>query len=157
MRTRFTIFIILILTSCTSRFIPQPDPTRVILTSPPPGEMQSTAAPIQGDNPTMAPIPTTPAVHNLQNLIDKAKEDLSQRLSISTARINIIEAKEVTWSNSSLGCPQPGMLYAEVLTPGYLIRLNANGQDYEYHAGKGSAIFYCENPLPPVEGMPGNT
>jgi hypothetical protein len=44
-----------------------------------------------------------------------------------------------------------------VLTPGYLILLNANGQNYEYHAGKGSEVFYCENPLPPVEGIPSNT
>jgi hypothetical protein len=105
----------------------------------------------------MTPIPTTPAAPNLQTLIAKAKDDLAQRLSISVDQINGVEAKAVIWSNSSLGCPQPGMLYAEVLTPGYLILLNANGQDYEYHAGKGSDIFLCENPLPPFEGVPGNT
>lgn len=105
----------------------------------------------------MTPLPSFPATPNLQSLIEKAKDDLAQRLSISITQINIMDAKEVTWSNSSLGCPQPGMLYADVLTPGYLILLSANGQDYEYHAGKSSAIFYCENPLPPVEGMPGNT
>jgi hypothetical protein len=105
----------------------------------------------------MTPIPSTPATPNLQTLIAKAKDDLAQRLSIAVDQINGIEAKAVTWSNSSLGCPQPGMMYAEVLTPGYLILLNANGQDYEYHAGKGSDIFLCEDPLPPVEGLPRNT
>jgi hypothetical protein len=105
----------------------------------------------------MTPTSAFPTAPNLQNLIEKAKEDLTQRLSISTIQINVVDAKEVIWSNSSLGCPQPGMLYAEVLTPGYLIRLNANDQDYEYHAGKGSAIFYCENPTPPFEGLPGDT
>ena len=105
----------------------------------------------------MTPLPSFPATPNLQSLIEKAKDDLAQRLSIAITQINIVDAKEATWSNSSLGCPQPGMLYADVLTPGYLILLSANGQDYEYHAGKGSVIFYCENPLPPVEGMPGNT
>lgn len=105
----------------------------------------------------MMPIPVTPNTPNLQSLIDKAKNDLAQRLSISITQINVVDAKAVTWSNSSLGCPQPGMAYAEVLTPGYLILLNANGQNYEYHAGKGPDVLYCENPLPPVEGMPDNT
>jgi hypothetical protein len=105
----------------------------------------------------MTPLPSFPAPPNLQSLIEKAKNDLAQRLSISVDQINGVDVKAVIWSNSSLGCPQPGMLYAEVLTPGYLILLNANGQDYEYHAGKGSDIFLCENPLPPVEGIPGNT
>ena len=105
----------------------------------------------------MTPNLSTPDVPELHGLIDKAKKDLAQRLSISIDLINGVEAKAVIWSNSSLGCPQPDMFYTEVLTPGYLILLNANGQDYEYHAGKNSDIFLCENPLPPVEGMPGNT
>jgi hypothetical protein len=48
------------------------------------------------------------------------------------------------------------MMYAEVLTPGFLIVLSANDQEYEYHAGKNSDIFYCENPTPPVPGTPGD-
>lgn len=138
MQTRFIIFIILALTSCTPRLIPKPEPT-------------------QGDTPTMAPISTAFTAPNLQSMIDKAKDDLARRLSISTTQINVVDAKEVTWSNSSLGCPQPGMGYADVLTPGYMIVLSTNGQDYEYHAGKSSDIFYCESPLPPFEGVPGNT
>jgi len=105
----------------------------------------------------MAPISTAFTAPNLQSMIDKAKDDLARRLSISTTQINVVDAKEVTWSNSSLGCPQPGMGYADVLTPGYMIVLSTNGQDYEYHAGKSSDIFYCESPLPPFEGVPGNT
>jgi hypothetical protein len=69
----------------------------------------------------------------------------------------VIDAKDVIWPNSALGCPQSGMMYAEVLTPGYLILLHAEGQDYEYHAGKNSDPFLCENPTPPVPGMAGDT
>ena len=158
MQTRLAILTILILASCTPRFIPKPDPTQIALTSPLPGETQPTFATTQqGDILNMTAIPSTPAAPNLHGLIQKAKEDLAQRLSISVDQINGIDAKAVIWSNSSLGCPQSGMVYADVLTPGYLILLNANGQDYEYHAGKGSTIFLCENPTPPVEGQPGNT
>ena len=147
MQTRFAVLLTLMLTSCTPRLIPMPDPTPIELTS----------APTSGDTTNMTPTLSFPATPIPQSLIEKAKDDLAQRLSISTIQINVVDAKEVVWSNASLGCPQPGMLYADVLTPGYLILLSANGQDYEYHAAKGSVIFYCENPLPPVEGMPSNT
>ena len=99
-------------------------------------------------------MPITP---NLQVLVEKAREDLAKRLSIPLSQIDLVEAADVVWSNASLGCPQPGMMYADVLTPGVLIVLNANGQEYEYHAGKSSDLFLCVNPIPPVPGMPGDT
>lgn len=99
--------------------------------------------------------PTSPT--GLDALVEKAKEDLTKRLSITEAEINIVDARDVVWPNSSLGCPQPDMVYADVLTSGYLIILQANNQDYEYHAGKlSSEIIFCENPSPPVPGMSGD-
>ncbi len=90
-------------------------------------------------------------------LIEKAKEDLAQRLSIPTSDISLSDAKDVIWPDSSLGCPQEGMLYAQVLTPGYLIKLKYDEREFEYHTGRESSLTYCENPLPPVEGTPYNT
>ncbi len=154
MFVHLTVLIVICLTACTPRLIPAPVPTQIVQSTHLPEKIQPTHPSTQGDVPNMESTPVTPS---LQNLIKKAKEDLAQHLSITVTQINVLDAREVTWSNSSLGCPQPGMLYAEVLTPGFLILLSANGQDYEYHAGKGSDVFYCENPLPPVEGMPDNT
>lgn len=95
-----------------------------------------------------------PFSSGLENLIEKAREDLAQRLSIATKEISLVESREVVWPDASLGCPQPGMAYAEVLTPGYLILLEANNKEYEYHASRGTEIVYCENPNPPVPGTP---
>ena len=89
-----------------------------------------------------------------ESLIDMAKNDLAQRLSVSVGDISLVEAKAVVWPNSSLGCPQPGMFYTEVLTPGYLILLSFGGFEYEYHAGKGTEIIYCENPTSPFPDPP---
>lgn len=102
----------------------------------------------------MTPSLTIPADAGLQNLIDKAVADLAQRLSIPAAQIKLVEAAPVVWPDSSLGCPQKGMVYAQVLTPGYLIRLKASNQEFEYHASKGTYVIYCENPNPPVPGTP---
>jgi hypothetical protein len=98
----------------------------------------------------VTPTPSTP---DLQNLIDQARTDLAQRLSIPGAQIKLVEATPVTWPDSSLGCPELGMFYSQVLIDGYLIRLHVDGKDYEYHANRGTRVFLCENPSPPVPGL----
>lgn len=94
-----------------------------------------------------------PPIPHLQSLVEKAKEDLAGRLSVPASQIDVLEARDVVWPDSSLGCPKPGMLYMQALTPGYLIRLRADGQDYEYHAGRSRSVFLCINPSPPFPGM----
>jgi hypothetical protein len=109
-------------------------------------------SPTQGDATQM-----NPSLPALQKLIEQAQADLAQRLSVSISDISLVDAKEVTWPDGSLGCPQPGMFYTQVLTPGYLIELKYDIRHFEYHAGKAGSLTYCENPLPPFEGVPGNT
>ncbi len=97
------------------------------------------------------PTQPTPADPVLRSLIDEAKTDLAQRLSLPVEQITLLEAAAVTWPDGSLGCPEEGMAYAQVLSPGYLIRVEACGQEYEYHASR-STVFYCQNPSPPLPG-----
>lgn len=53
-------------------------------------------------------------------------------------------AGNVTWSDTSLGCPQPGQVYAQVLTPGYRITLYAPTLIYEYHvAAVSGRVVLC--------------
>lgn len=104
------------------------------------------------DHTPMIPSVTPPSASGIQILVEKAKADLAKRLSVSIIQISLVEAREVVWPNASLGCPQKGMAYAEVLTPGYIIVLNAVGKEYRYHASKGTEVIYCENPTPPIPG-----
>ncbi len=79
----------------------------------------------------------------LDNLVQQARADLSRRLGIAATSITVASAEAVEWRDSSLGCPQPGMMYSQIITPGYLIVLQANGQNYEYHAGR-TSVIYCQ-------------
>lgn len=83
-----------------------------------------------------------------------AREDLAQRLSIPASHINLAEFMEVEWSDSSLDCPQPGMSYLQVITPGYRILLEVNAQVYEYHSNKDVYVVYCEDRMPPIIPKP---
>jgi hypothetical protein len=111
------------------------------------------AMPTQNDETQPLPIP---AIASLQPLIEKAKTDLAQRLSIPASQINAAETKQVFWPDASLGCPQPGLTYTQVEVPGYLIILQSNGNEFEYHANIHDYIFYCENPTPPILETPTN-
>jgi hypothetical protein len=155
MYTRLISLTILLLSACTPLVSPAPESTQIASLTPLPDNLQPTSLPAQGDIPQMPQNDPTPST-KFEKLAEMAKKELAERLSISYSQIDLISAQEVIWPDSSLGCPQPGMAYADVLTPGYLILLNTDGQDYEYHAGKNSDIFYCENPTPPVPGMPGD-
>lgn len=92
----------------------------------------------------MTPSLTTPVDPGLQSLVEMAKEDLAQRLSIPVAQINLTEAKAVVWPDTSMGCPQPGMAYLQIPEDGALIVLQVNGISYEYHNGGNRGLFLCE-------------
>jgi len=95
-----------------------------------------------------------PAIPESQRLIEKAKADLAQRLSIPASQINTREIRKVLWPDDSLGCPQPGMTYTQTLVQGYLIILESTGKEFEYHADLRDYVFYCENPTPPFQAPP---
>ena len=78
--------------------------------------------------------------------LEQAKADLAERLGVPVDDVTVVSSEEVTWPDSSLGCPQPGMMYAQVLTEGSRILLSAGGRTYEYHSGGQRAPFLCETP-----------
>jgi hypothetical protein len=63
------------------------------------------------------------------------------------------------WPDASLGCPLPGMTYAQVLTPGHRVILATGGRTYEYHTDNHDRIILCtedERPsLPLIPVKPG--
>ena len=80
----------------------------------------------------------------LEGLIEEARDHLAQQLSISGTEIVLVDAREVTWPDAGLGCPQPGMKYIQVPEDGALIILQAQGTSYEYHSGGKRGLFLCE-------------
>jgi len=94
------------------------------------------------DSPTPGPVEP-----GLETLVAMAREDLARRLGVPIEQIEVLEARSVVWPDASLGCPQPGMSYAQVLVEGALVRLRAGGQVYAYHSGGRRAPFLCEQSL----------
>jgi hypothetical protein len=136
----------LIFTGCAPAFsqpLEQDENKSSALPSEKPGSSLSPAPSMQGDNPSMSPSPT-PLEPGLQPIVDAAIADLAQRLSIPPTQINLVDARSVVWPDSSLGCPQPGMLYLQVPEDGALIVLQVVDTLYEYHFGGNRGLFLCE-------------
>ncbi len=82
------------------------------------------------------------AVGPAAGLVAQAVADLAGRLAIAADAIQVRSVEAVEWPDASLGCPQPGMMYAQVITPGYRIVLEAAGRAYEYHSSY-AHVVYC--------------
>lgn len=76
--------------------------------------------------------------------LEAAKHDLAQRTGAAPGDMRVVSVTPVEWPNSALGCPKPGMAYAQVVTPGYRIVLAAGGKQYEYHSDRGRNVVFCE-------------
>lgn len=119
-------------------------------------------------NPTLAPIPTivesspsaiesptvaatmpTPAKQTptadaiLAKLVSDAKMDLGERGNVTVDAIQVVSVKSVEWHDASLDCPKLGVFYVQVITPGYLIVLEAAGKKWNYHTSM-SHVVYCD-------------
>ena len=146
MRFPIIFLVIFMLTACSPGFASLPDPIQIESSTPLPESQRPISIPTQSDPNPMLPTNSTPSPES-EKLVEIAKDDLAQRLSISTTQINLVEFEEVEWSDSSLGCPQPGMEYLQVITPGYRLLFESSGGQYEYHSNRDSYIVYCENSI----------
>lgn len=81
----------------------------------------------------------------VDKFIQIAKRDLADRLKIDIGQISSLEAVEFTWPDAALGCPSPGMVYAQGRVPGYRVRLSANEVEYEYHMDQTGQFVLCRD------------
>jgi hypothetical protein len=80
----------------------------------------------------------------LQPLVEQAIQDLALRLEVPVEQINLLEVRQVTWPDTSLGCPQPGTAYTQTPQEGLLIRLGVGREMYFYHSGDDRIPFLCD-------------
>jgi len=91
-------------------------------------------------------------VEELVRAIALTRVELSSRLGIDADGIVVESTEAVTWDDTSLGCPEPGMMYSQVLVPGYRIQLQANGETFEYHTEADTRAVLCMDGKPAASG-----
>jgi len=99
---------------------------------------ESTAA---GADPVWVPATSgTPAVpQDIAPLVAAITQDLE----VLVDAVQVLTVEPRVWPDSSLGCPQPDMLYAQVMTPGYLVLVEVTGEEIEYHTDERGSVVRC--------------
>ena len=77
-------------------------------------------------------------------IVEQVRADAAHRAGVATTETHILRVEAREWSDASLGCPQPGRQYAQVVTPGYLVIAGAAGREFEYHTDTRHMIVLCQ-------------
>jgi hypothetical protein len=95
---------------------------------------------------TTSPAPTTTAAMGDVPawIVDLVLADASTSQGIAPAAIGLISAAPVDWPDGSLGCPKPGVDYIQVIVPGYLVVVSADGTVLAYHLDSEGNYKICQ-------------
>ncbi len=82
-------------------------------------------------------------------LEEQVKQQLAAEIE-QPANTLVLESREpVEWSDGSLGCPEPGMMYTQAIVPGYKLTFSDGSRTYEVHTDEdGSRAIWCDNGQP---------
>ncbi len=75
-----------------------------------------------------------------EGLSERIVADLATRLGVPVSDIHHVESCEFTWPDGSLGVAESGMVYTQALVPGWLVILEAGGEEYRYHGAANNFI-----------------
>ncbi len=77
-------------------------------------------------------------------LAERAMVDLAERKDVPVDEIVLRSVEATEFPDASLGVPEPGEAYAQVITPGYVILLEHDGETYEYRAAENRVVMVPE-------------
>jgi len=101
---------------------------------------ENPAVPQRYDSST--PVTDGPAA---QEMVEIALQIASKHLSVPASELEVLRIDAVDWRDSSLGCPDPGMEYMQVITPGHLALVSYKGGPvHRVHMARGRG-FVCES------------
>jgi len=124
--------LVVVLTSCSQLRAVPVSPTPSPLPAPKPESLPSPPATGSGD------------LAAADAAVRAAISDAASRLKVASDTIQVVSVSATDWSDTSLGCPQPGMFYAQVIVQGYTIVLSSGQARIEYHADKRGRVVTCK-------------
>jgi hypothetical protein len=85
-----------------------------------------------------------------QAILESILKEAAAQAKVDRDQLVIARTQSVVWSDGSLGCPEPGMMYTQMLVNGYWIVVEAAGKQYDFRVGSGGSFRLC----PPGQGQP---
>jgi hypothetical protein len=102
-----------------------------------------TPVPVATATPTAPPAPTVDT-RPLPEPVRLAREQAAEDAGLPPEQVEVIEFSEEQWPSAALGCPKPGMYYAQVITPGYRVVVRVGDDTVPYHTDMDGNAIRCE-------------
>ncbi len=81
-----------------------------------------------------------------------ARQVLATRLALRMDEVIITSVQPQEWPDACLGLAEPGQMCAQMITPGYLVILKVNDEQYEYRTDRdGNLVVLANGPQAQVE------
>lgn len=77
------------------------------------------------------------------DLLDRIIDDAAARASVQRDSVSVDSVSDETFNDASLGCPEKGVVYIQVMTPGWVVHVEAGSAVLEYHAATSGAFVLC--------------
>ena len=99
---------------------------------------------LDGTQPAGEPVNTA----NMPRLVRRAVvADAARRFQVAESAVVLVNAEQVTWGDGSLGCPQPGRSYTQMLVEGYRVTATTAVGRMLYHTDTRGNIATCALPV----------
>ena len=96
-----------------------------------------------GARPETQPTSAASGAQSMQPMLERICADAAQRAGVALDQVKVLTVESVTWSDGSLGCPEPGMMYTQALVRGNRVRVDAAGTILLYHSGVQNTFVHC--------------
>lgn len=106
----------------------------------------SSSSSSSSNSPAPAPAPTASAAAlppQATAAVDAAKQAAATHLGASVDQLQVTSVQSQEWSDASLGCPQQGQMYSQIVTPGFLVQIASGSHQLEYHTDMRGRAVLC--------------
>jgi hypothetical protein len=80
--------------------------------------------------------------------------DAARRFRVPESAVVLTRAERLTWNDGSLGCPEPGRVYTQMLVPGFRVIAKTTEGELTYHTdSRGNAVTCGVVPSRPAKKL----
>ncbi len=147
MRKALLIIVLLLLTACGGA-APGGEPAGGQAGTSPTAPAAVTSAAV-ATAPAAVTVPPAASPLAAGSVEAKAVDILGKKVGVDAAKLSLVSKEATEWSDSGLGCRAEGMMYLQVITPGYKLTFTDGSKTYEVHSDEsGASAVWCDNGKP---------
>jgi hypothetical protein len=100
----------------------------------------SSGALLESQQPMGEPVNTASMPRGVRRAV---VADAAKRFNVAESEVVLARAERLTWSDGSLGCPEPGLAYTQMLVAGFRVDATTSAGTLTYHTDSRGKVASC--------------